>query len=246
MAIFEPMVAIDRLTGALVLSGSGVIYAEEDTARTTPLVVTDPSGVAYPGGLVPVAGGKVASFDTGPEGPARALWASDDNEVFVWSPSALEASAGAAADAAATSASAAQDSADAAAASASLVGAPSDTTVATLVQSPTSQTRAAIVELAGAGGGSAGVDLSSDQDIDGTKNFLQAPMVPDDAFALGKILGLIAKIAQLEALIDEKPTIVDTTDIDEPRPDRLHVWWIFDSPVPPNNMNDATDLWTMG
>jgi hypothetical protein len=104
MAVFHPTVALDSITGELVVAGAGTIHATTDVTGVTPLPVTDMSGVSWSGDQVPVHGGLVAAFDTGEEGPTRVLWISGGHVITLWSPEAMEVAAATSAAAASTAA----------------------------------------------------------------------------------------------------------------------------------------------
>lgn len=166
MAEFQPMVAIDAITAELIQTGSGQIFDESDTAGVVPLTVTDLSGVAWPGGEVPVVRGQVVGFDTGADGPSRVLWKSGSNTVFVWSPSAMEAAAAEVAAAAVSSSSAASAAAAAAAdaADAAQQAAAAERTAAEVAYEPEGQIDAttvqeAVQQAAALGGGSGTSDV---------------------------------------------------------------------------------------
>lgn len=60
--------------------------------------------------------------------------------------------------------------------------------------------RALLGTLPGGGGGG-GVDLTTNQSIDGVKTFVQAPVVPDDSFAIAKVATLATTISDINAAI---------------------------------------------
>lgn len=162
MYTYSPVVALDATTGELIESSAGKLFAIDDTAAQTPLAVSDVSGIAFPGGVVPVASGLVAGFQVTDH--TRVMWVSGDARVAIWSPDAMEAAAASAAESAAASAisvtdqvdradnaaTRAEDAAQRAEDAADSGGGASDADVAALILDGDSQTRDALNALVSA------------------------------------------------------------------------------------------------
>ena len=225
---YQRMIAFDE-AGIVLRSGTGQVYSETDPTFATPLVVTDLSGIPKASIGIDSLGLTDAFICDEPE----VIWKSGAFLTPLSSSKALRE--------------AAESAAAAAQLAAQLVQLPVDNAVATLIQGASSATRLALVDLFGSTGGGtgAGVDLTTDQEIDGVKTFSQAPVVPDDSFTEAAIAGLVAKLAQMAIELDEKPSIVNYTTVGQARPDRPRVWWIGDLATKPTNMLDV-DVWTQG
>lgn len=95
---FAPHVAVDPKTGSMVTESFGYLVPLGSSDGAPALAVTDLSGAAYPGGLVPVVSGLVAGFRV--EDHLAVEWVAGPHRVPIWSPAAYEAAATAAAAAA--------------------------------------------------------------------------------------------------------------------------------------------------